>query len=123
MGSRRGAYRDAQDKIKKCTGHLKTGGRLSDFARNKTCDLATSFVSVAKTCPRTDNNFTTQDCVSYVYCKTLERISSAEARQKEKDDQKHNGGSGGLSMPHEMLFDLHKRYSFSDKACWAQYDQ
>ena len=68
---------------------------LSEVARNKTCDLATSFVSGAKTCPLTDTNFTTQNFVSYVYCKTLERISSEEARHKEKDARTTKTITGG----------------------------
>jgi hypothetical protein len=70
-------FKPANDKIKACTQHLKKpGSRLSDSDRNAARRVAVSFVSGAR--------FTDQDCVSYVYHRTLERINegSSEGRKK-----------------------------------------
>jgi hypothetical protein len=89
VGSRRGHFKPANDKIKACTQHLKKpGSRLSDSDRNAARKVAVSFVS--------DARFTDQDCVSYVYHRTLERISTNKSKNTAK---KNNRGAGGRSSP------------------------
>ncbi len=88
VGSRRGHFKTANDKIKACTQHLKKpGSRLSDSDRNAARKVAVSFVS--------DARFTDQDCVSYVYHRTLERIND----NTRKTNKKNNRGAGGRSLP------------------------
>ena len=88
VGSRRVCFKPANDKIIKCTQHLKNpGSRLSDNDRDAARKVAVSFVS--------DARFTDQDCVSYVYHRTLERINNNTA----KTNTKNNRGAGGRSLP------------------------
>ena len=96
VGSRRGCFKPANDKIIACTQHLKKpGSRLSDNDRDAARMVAVSFVSGSKACTNTGVRFTDQDCVSYVHHRTLERI----AKNKHKDKNKNNGGAGVRSLP------------------------
>ena len=88
VGSRRSRFKPANDKIKACTQHLKKpGSRLSDNDRNAACDVATSFVSGSRVCSNTGAHFTDQDCVSYVYFRTLERIKQNKYTNKKKNNE------------------------------------
>ena len=73
----------------------KPGSRLSDNDRNAACGVAASFVSGSKVCRTTGAHFTDQDCVSYVYHRTLERIND----NTRKTNKKNNRGAGGRSLP------------------------
>ena len=76
------------------------GGRLSDNDRNAACDVAASFVSGSKACDNTGARFKDQDCMSYVYHRTLIRINDIKKEIKNKQETKNNGGAGGQSLPH-----------------------
>ena len=96
VGSRRVEFAAANEKIKVCTEHLKKpGSRLSEHDRNAAREVAVSFVSGFKACSKTGRLFTDQDCVSYVYHRTLERTNNNKKKQKKKDD----GGAGVQSLP------------------------
>jgi hypothetical protein len=77
-------------------------GRLSEneTLRNEARDVAKSFVSGSTVCYNTGAQFTGQECVSYVYHRTLARITDNKAKNKAKQDPKNNGGAGGRSLPH-----------------------
>jgi len=101
VGSRKEHFGNVNDKILACTQHLKKpGNRLSDNDRNAACGVAASFVSGSKVCRTTGAHFTDQDCVSYVYHRTLLRIADDKRRDKNKSHPKNNGGAGGRSLPH-----------------------
>jgi len=102
VGSQRLHFKDANDKIKACTQHLQNpvGGRLINNERNAARDVAESFVSGSTACDNTGAHVTDQDCVSYVYHRTLFRIAEKKRKNKDNQDPKNNGGAGGRSLPH-----------------------
>ena len=86
VGSRRGCFKPANDKIIACSQHLKQpGSKLSDNEKNQVRKVASSFVSGSEVCSNTGEPFTDQDCVSYVYHRTLERIKGNKFRDKKKE--------------------------------------
>jgi hypothetical protein len=76
-------------KIIACKQHLKKpgGGKLSDNERNETCDVGKSFVTRSTVCSNTRAHFTDQDCVSYVYHRTLQHIEDNKRQKKEEQRQ------------------------------------
>jgi hypothetical protein len=62
------------------------GGRLSESERNQARDVAVSFVAGSTACLNTGKDFTDQDCVSYVYHRTL--IRNVAHRQEHKHVQR-----------------------------------
>jgi len=96
VGSRRVCFKPANDKIIKCTQHLKNpGSRLSDNDRDSARKVAVSFVSGSTDCTNTGAPFTDQDCVSYVYHRTLDRMK----QNKNECKNKNNGGAGVRGLP------------------------
>ena len=88
VGSRKEHFGNVNDKILACTQHLKKpGNRLSDNDRNAACGVAASFVSGSKVCRTTGAHFTDQDCVSYVYHRTLQHIEDNKRQKKEEQRQ------------------------------------
>jgi hypothetical protein len=85
VGSRRVEFAAANEKITVCTEHLKKpGSRLTEHDRNAAREVAVSFVSGSKACSKTGRLFTDQDCVSYVYHRTLERTNYNKKMTKKK---------------------------------------
>ena len=56
-------------------------------------------------------HFTDQDCVSYVYRRTLARITQNKHQFKNKQDPKNNGKAGGRSLPRKVPFAMYVLYS------------
>jgi hypothetical protein len=87
VGSRRANFPAANDKIKECTQHLKKpGSRVSEHDRNEARRVAVSFVSDSEACSKTGQSFTDQDCVSYVYYRTLDRLNKNTSNAKKKNN-------------------------------------
>ena len=96
VGSRRANFDAANNKIKECTQHLKRpGSRLSELVRNEARRVAVSFVSGSEACSKTGQSFTDQDCVSYVYYRTLKRSNTNTSDAKRKD----KGGTHVRRLP------------------------
>jgi hypothetical protein len=87
VGSRNADFKLANDKIKACSQHLQRPGRLSDPDRDAIRKVATSFFSGSRVCSNTGAHFTDQDCVSYVYFRTLERIKQNKYTNKKKNNE------------------------------------
>ena len=73
----------------------KTRQQTERQRQNTARMVAVSFVSGSKACGTTGARFTDQDCVSYVYYRTLERIN----HNKTLDKIKKNGGAGVRNLP------------------------
>jgi hypothetical protein len=86
-GTRNADFKLANDKIKACSQHLQRPGRLSDPDRDAIRKVATSFFSGSRVCSNTGAHFTDQDCVSYVYFRTLERIKQNKYTNKKKNNE------------------------------------
>jgi hypothetical protein len=98
VGSRRVEFAAANEKIKVCTEHLKKPGRrLTEHDRNAARTVAVSFVSGSKACSNTGRLFTDQDCVSYVYHRTLARSNKNTFEASAKT--KNNRGAAVRSLP------------------------